>query len=196
MSSVKKLSTFLAYVLRHSPESIELEMDERGWVSVSELIKKINNNSKYSITADELDTLVKEDEKGRYRYNENKTKIKACQGHSIPYVKPEMEYKEPPEYLYHGTTQDAFEKIKRSGFISKMTRHAVHMQEDYTKAWQSATRRRNATPVLLKINAKKMYEEGYVFGCTDNNVWCTDRVPYEYIIDKFYGEKEEDKSCL
>lgn len=192
MSSNKKLSTFLAYILRHCPEDIELKMDERGWVSTSELIKKINNNSKYTITAEQLDELVKEDEKGRYRYNENKTKIKACQGHSIPYVKPEMEYKEPPEYLYHGTTQDALDKIKESGFISKMTRHAVHMQEDSSKAWQSATRRRNATPVLLKINAKKMYEDGYVFGCTDNNVWCTDQVPYKYIIDKIYAGKEED----
>ncbi len=43
-----------------------------------------------------------EDEKQRYSFNEDKTLIRANQGHSIP-VDVELEEVEPPEILFHGT---------------------------------------------------------------------------------------------
>lgn len=93
---------------------------------------------------------IAEDNKGRYRFDEKHEKIKCCQGHSVPWVEPELEYCEPPEFLYHGTTTKALEAIEESGAIKKMKRHAVHMQADISKAWQSAERW-HKTPVVLKI---------------------------------------------
>ena len=74
-----------------------------------------------------LEEIVETDSKGRYRFNDTKTKIKACQGHSIPGVEPELTYGEPPKYLYHGTNTEALGKIENSGYVSKMKRHAVHL---------------------------------------------------------------------
>ena len=74
------------------------------------------------------------------------------------------------------------EKIRNSGFISKMSRHAVHMQPDLQKAWQSARRWRR-TPVVLKIDAERMHREGFSFAVSDNGVWCTERVPTQYILE-------------
>ena len=122
-----------------------------------------------------------EDRKGRYRFSEDGSKIKACQGHSIPWVIPEMEFLAPPAFLYHGTTSAAAEKIRKSGAISKMSRHAVHMQEDPARAWESACRW-HLTPVVLKINAGEMSRSGFVFGKTENDVWCTDSVPIAYVV--------------
>ncbi len=104
------------------------------------------------------------------------SKIKACQGHSIPRVTLELSFEEPPEYLYHGTTTAALEKIRNIGAILKMSRHAVHMQEKPEKAWQSALRWKQE-PVLLMIAAHRMKQDGFVFGKTENAVWCTERVP-------------------
>ena len=129
-----------------------------------------------------------QDSKGRYRFDETMTKIRACQGHSVPWVKPEMEYMEPPEFLYHGTTAAALEKILKSGAILKMSRHAVHMQAQPEKAWQSATRWK-LEPVVLKIDAKRMAQNGAVFGKTSNDVWCTEEVPTEYIVEKLFSVK-------
>ena len=70
-----------------------------------------------------------------------------------------------------------------SGAIQKMSRHAVHMQADPSKAWQSATRW-HLTPVVLKIDAGKMSRSGFVFGKTENDVWCTETVPAEFIIEQ------------
>lgn len=37
-----KISKFLSLVLRHQPETINIELDKNGWVAVDELILKSN----------------------------------------------------------------------------------------------------------------------------------------------------------
>ena len=182
----KNVSIYISYLLRHKPEDIGLEMDNHGWVSVDALINGIKRKGIYSMDKEKLEELVQQDNKGRYRFNENHTKIKACQGHSIPWVEPELDYQEPPAYLYHGTTTTAAEKIMASGAIHKMSRHAVHMQADVQKAWESAVRW-HLTPVVLKIDAKAMHHAGFIFGKTENDVWCTDLVPVEFIAGKIFN---------
>ena len=96
-------SVYLSYLLRHHPEAVNLDMDEHGWVSVSQLIDHVNAAGKYALSPDFLRDIVQTDDKGRYRFSPDGARIKACQGHSIPWVIPEMEWREPPQYLYHGT---------------------------------------------------------------------------------------------
>lgn len=182
----KDVSIYISFLLRHKPEDIGLAMDNHGWVSADDLINGINRKGIYSMDKEKLEELVQQDSKGRYRFNETHTKIKACQGHSIPWVEPELDYQEPPRYLYHGTTTAATEKIMASGAIRKMSRHAVHMQADVQKAWASAVRW-HLTPVVLKIDAKAMYRAGFSFGKTENEVWCTDLIPVEFIAGKIYN---------
>ncbi len=186
MHDNKKMSIYISKILRHEPELIGLSMDKHGWVSAKALIDGINREKKYQLTMEWLREIVAEDEKGRYRFNEDESKIKACQGHSIPWVEPELEYKAPPVYLYHGTTTEALQKIMKSGCILKMKRHAVHMQANEQKAWQSACRWKMKNPVVLKIEAEKMHQDGIAFGISDNEVWCTEKVPICYICEMLY----------
>lgn len=182
-----KLSVFISLLLRHKPEEVGLDMDNHGWVSTKQLIDGINNTKKYKIDMEILREIVATDNKGRYRFNEDETKIKACQGHSVPGVEPELRYGEPPEYLYHGTNTTALQKIEHSGYISKMKRHAVHLYEMEERVWQSAERWK-LTPVVVKINAEKMYKDGFEFGVSDNDVWCVESVPAKYIVDRIYNK--------
>ncbi len=176
------VSIYIAYLLRHHPEAAGLRMDHHGWVATEELIDGINRSEKYTISFEQLQKIVAADKKGRYRFNEDETRIKACQGHSIPWVEPELTVMNPPEFLYHGTTAEASRKIWSSGSIHKMSRHAVHMQADPDQAWQSAERW-HTTPVVLKIAARNMSIDGITFGVSDNGVWCTEDVPVQYIVE-------------
>lgn len=178
MSKYDELSVYLCYLLRHHPEDKGLNMDVHGWVDIDELISKLDN-----VTRDIIDEIVATDKKGRYKIKDNK--IKCCQGHSIPWVEPELEYKEPPKYIYHGTTTVALDKIYKSGHISKMARHAVHTHADVNMAWKSA-KRWNLIPVVLKIDAESMYNDGYKLGVSENQVWCVDEIPIQYIVDTIY----------
>ena len=186
----QQLSKFLCYVLRHEPDEIHLIMDHEGFVNVEQLINNVNEYTSYNLDEDILKEIVDTDSKGRYEYTGGE--IRCVQGHSIPWVDPKPTIKEPPTYLYHGTTMEAFESIKKDGEIKKMKRHAVHMQVDVSKATQSAKRWHSSDPVVLVIDAHAMYVDGYEFGVTKNNVWLTDHVPIKYI--SRYIVMEEFKS--
>ena len=68
-----------------------------------------------------LERIAAEDDKGRYRFNGDHSRIRCCQGHSIPWVSPELTWGPPPKYLYHGTTTAALKKIVADGAITPVS---------------------------------------------------------------------------
>ena len=177
---VTAISRHLCRLLRHEPELARLHMDEHGWVEIRELLEGCD---RYPLTRQLLDRIVAEDDKGRYRISEDGTRIKCCQGHSIPWVKPELREEAPPAVLYHGTTEEAETLIFGSGHIDRMSRHHVHMHGDLSQAWRSARRRKGKRGVVLVIDAEAMAGAGFRFFQSENDVWFTDSVPADYIRD-------------
>lgn len=172
----KKTSKFLSYVLRHHPEIISLNLDENGWASVDELILKSTNDSQ-GFTFEELDEIVETNDKKRFIFNEDKTRIRANQGHSIG-VDLALIPQQPPEFLYHGTAQSNIESILEKG-IEKRNRQHVHLSQDKETATKVGMR--HGKPIMLIVNTKKMSEDGIAFYLSENNVWLTDFVDSKYI---------------
>ena len=177
----QRIAKYLCYLLRHDPDAASLNMDSHGWVNVARLFENVNALGKAHLTPELLQEIVAADDKGRYRFSPDGERIKACQGHSIPWVEPELEQRTPPEYLYHGTTMEALEEIQKSGVILRMSRHAVHLHADENTAWQVAKRRKSKTPVVLKIDAAAMTAADFIFSISENDVWFCERVPTKYI---------------
>ena len=117
-------------------------------------------------------------DKKRFSFNENHTLIRANQGHSID-VDLEFEEKEPPDILFHGTSVNNIDSIKKYG-IKKMKRLHVHLSltEDIAKK----VGERHGKPAIIKINAKQMYEDGVKFYLSENKVWLCDYVDSKYIL--------------
>jgi putative RNA 2'-phosphotransferase len=171
-----QLSKFLSLVLRHKPQALGLTMEQEGWVGVDELIDKAVIAGK-PLTLEVLKKIVREDEKQRYAFNEDETKIRASQGHSID-VDLKLEPADPPEFLYHGTAQRNIESIKHKGLL-RQQRHHVHLSQDRQTAKQVGAR--YGKPVVLAVLAGQMAENGYLFFKSPNNVWLTAEVPAKYI---------------
>lgn len=172
----KKTSKFLSYVLRHHPELINLNLDENGWANVDELIAKSTNDSQ-GFTFEELDEIVETNDKKRFIFNEDKTRIRANQGHSID-INLALISQQPPELLYHGTAQSNIESILEKG-IEKRNRQHVHLSQD--KETANKVGMRHGKPIILIINTQKMSEDGFEFYLSENNVWLTDFVAAKYI---------------
>lgn len=172
----KKTSKFLSYVLRHHPELINLNLDENGWANVDELITKSNNDSQ-GFTFEELDEIVETNDKKRFVFNEDKTRIRANQGHSID-INLALISQQPPEFLYHGTAQSNIESILEKG-IEKRSRQHVHLSQDKETATKVGMR--HGKPIILTVNTEKMFNEGIEFYLSENKVWLTDFVAAKYI---------------
>jgi putative RNA 2'-phosphotransferase len=172
-------SKFLSKVLRHNPEIIGLTIDDEGWADVQELMEKMNVGRFPKFTDKDLDALVEFSDKKRFEFNIDMTKIRACQGHSIPVNLGVMPI-EPPMFLFHGTQEETWRQHIRHEGLKPMNRILVHLSEDRATAIQVATRRKG-TPIILEILSHAMWENGHVFFQASNGVWLTKSVPREYV---------------
>lgn len=173
-----RTSRYISLVLRHKPEAAGITLDEHGWADVGELITGVNRT--HPLTMELLEEIVRTDEKQRYSFNEDRTLIRANQGHSIP-VDVELERLEPPEVLYHGTGKKYVPSIDRQGLLPK-SRLYVHLSADEDTAMKVG--RRHGEPVIYTVQAGKMSTDGYAFFKSANGVWLTKEVPARYLSRK------------
>lgn len=171
----ERISKYISLILRHKPEAIGISLDEHGWANVVELIAGVNQT--HPLTIEVLERIVRTDKKQRYSFNEDKTLIRANQGHSVP-VDVELEKLSPPKVLFHGTGEKYISSIKAQGLIAR-SRLYVHLSADYETAIQVG--KRHGKPVVILIRAEQMAEDGFDFYRSINGVWLTKNVPTAYL---------------
>lgn len=110
MDTLVNLSRYISFILRHRPDTIGLSLDKHGYIDVQDLINGIKENSDFYIDLDILKFIVETDNKKRYSFSEDGTKIRANQGHSVK-VDLELEEVNPPNTLYHGTGKKYLDSI-------------------------------------------------------------------------------------
>ena len=184
-------SKYLALILRHKPELVNVELMEDGWVDLQKLIQNTD------FTLNELENIVKTDKKGRYQISDDKKYIRAVQGHS---KEVNINYKEfiPTKELYHGTSERFLESILKDG-IKKMNRQYVHLSINKDIAMNVG--KRHGKPIVIEINAIEMKNDGYKFFIADNGVILTDHVPTKYftgyfqeVSKKYLNKRKEELS--
>ncbi len=174
--SKNEISKYIALILRHKPDAIDISLDEHGWANVDELVAGIVKT--YSFDRKMLEEIVAEDNKQRYSFNEDHTLIRANQGHSIP-VDVELKKVSPPEILYHGSAVKYEAAIDEQGLLPK-SRLYVHLSNDYETAINVG--KRHGSPVVYRVKSKEMEQDGFDFFLSENGVWLTKAVPTKYLV--------------
>lgn len=175
-SNKTKDSHDLSYLLRHDKTC---KLETGGWRSVDNLVRE------QGFTFEQLCNLVANDPKGRFEFNDDKTKIRALYGHSVPV---EMNYARctPPEILYHGTSMNADASIAEIG-LKPRSRNYVHLTNDHDAALETGAR--HGAPVAIQVKALEMFHEGYEFYNPVGNIWLVREVPPRFI-DSYYVPME------
>ena len=175
--SYEKISKYMSMILRHRPEVIGIHLDEHGWADVDELIEGIAKKKKFN--REILEEIVSTDEKQRYSFNDDKTKIRANQGHSIS-VDLELEPQEPPETLWHGTAEKYVASIEKTG-LRPGNRMYVHLSPDIQTAEKVGSR--HGKPIIYQVKSGEMHRKGFRFYQSVKGVWLTIRVAVEFLIN-------------
>lgn len=170
-----QLSKYVSYILRHNPDEIGVQLNEQGWTDVQNFIEK--SQSKYKFDLDDLQQVVKNNNKKRFEFSNDGKNIRAQQGHTVE-VDLKLPNVEPPKELYHGTATRFLDSIKKEG-LKPMSRHDVHLS--FNKTTAEKVGERHGKVIVLIIDTEKMYQDGFNFQCTANNVWLTQAVPTKYI---------------
>jgi putative RNA 2'-phosphotransferase len=138
-------SKFLSLVLRHRPDVLGIELDAEGWVAVEDLLTACAQQGR-AISREQLDAVVRTNDKQRFAFSADGSRIRANQGHSLP-VDLGLVPVEPPELLYHGTVPRFLDSIRRDG-LTKGHRHHVHLSPDIQMATKVGQRPWKMTTVI------------------------------------------------
>lgn len=172
-----KISKSVSYALRHRPDEFGLKLDAEGWVDIETLTKAVSGNLHFAIGREDLEDIIAASEKKRFEIEGDR--IRATYGHSFE-GKIEFNPVEPPEVLYHGTSERAWEAIKQEG-LKPMNRQYVHLSSDVQTA-RKVGLRHDSRPVILVVDARQMYADGWKFYHSGNDgTWMCEHVPKQYI---------------
>ncbi|GAB2568556.1 RNA 2'-phosphotransferase [Gracilibacillus alcaliphilus] len=172
-----KLSKEISYALRHAPWEYELELDQEGWVSIQQLLTSLQQSDQWTyVTAEDLQRMIELAEKKRYEINAGK--IRAIYGHSVP-MKILKKEAQPPKQLYHGSSPLSTISIKEKGLLP-MARQYVHLAVDLDTAY-SVGKRKNAQPIIWRVDTEKALAEGIKFYRGNEKVWLADEIPYQFL---------------
>ena len=174
-ADLTRISKYMSLILRHKPEVIGIQLDAHGWADVEALLAGIGK--KYTIDREILEEIARSDGKQRYSFNEDKTMIRANQGHSVQ-VDVELPVTQPPETLYHGTAERFSTSIEEQGLLPG-SRLYVHLSSNTETAEKVG--RRHGKPMIYQVDSGQMHRDGYTFYLSANGVWLTKAVPASYL---------------
>ena len=152
------LSKKMSYALRHRPDEFGLDMAPDASVFLDDLSKALGTST------DDILYVVRHDNKGRFTYNPETSRIWCKHGHTIDGVNPDLEIVDSsaddlPGVLYHGTKDHFIKSIMRDG-LRNMDRNFVHLTPSLETA-RSVADRRSGKSVILKVSMDNLLGSGY-----------------------------------
>jgi putative RNA 2'-phosphotransferase len=172
------VSRAVAHALRHAPWIYELELDDAGWVLLTDLVEALRAKGPawHGLSRQDLVTMIETSSKKRYEMAGDR--IRALYGHSVPgrLVKAEAV---PPDVLYHGTSPQAWSAIRTVG-LAPMSRQYVHLSVDRRTAVEVG-HRKSRQPVLLTVGAREAAAAGLRFYRGNELTWLADAVPARFL---------------
>ncbi|WP_049920052.1 RNA 2'-phosphotransferase [Halobiforma nitratireducens] len=175
----RRLSTFLSGALRHFPDDVDLELDDRGWAEYGDLLVAVERTYDW---ADEeaVDAVIAADPNGRFERtdDEARRRVRASYGHSVD-VDLEPTDAPVPDELYHGTAPETLPSIREDG-LRPMSRQQVHLSGSLEAA-RRVGQRHTSDPVVLVVDAGSMLVDGRRIAKRGRETYTTDRVPPKYL---------------
>lgn len=176
MADLKRLSKFLALMLRHEADHFGLQLDVNGFTDLEPVWAEVEKRYGRAYQRQDLADLL-ESEAGRQRYELQGDRIRAMYGHSsVTAVTYERAI--PPELLYHGTTSEAAQAIRTQGLRAQQ-RQYVHLSTSIGRALDVAGR--HGRPVLLIIRALEAHHAGIAFYHPEDQHYLVESLSPEHI---------------
>jgi len=185
-----RLGRIMAGVLRHFPERFDLDMDDKGFVDISQLVDSVKRRRSqfHWLRAHHVTAVVETDPKGRYQIKEEL--LRATYGHSID-VELDFPVDDVPDSLFYPSSQEELDILLETGLLPS-DRKSVHLSHTFKDAMVAGIHRVKE-PIILEIDAKNCMDDGIMIQHAGTTVYITKEVPPKYlkVLDPRPEEEEE-----
>ena len=183
----RRESMFMSKILRHQAINYGLKIRSDGYVEISKLLK-IGSLTK--LTLDDIEKIVAEDNKNRFRISDDKKYIRANQGHSIECVDDDLLLEKILDHTnipvcIHGTDSKALEFIKKEG-LHIMGRNHIHFSSGKLGEEGVISGMRKNCKVFVYIDTEKAMKNGIKFFKSANGVILSPGNWDGYIIPEYF----------
>jgi 2'-phosphotransferase len=194
----------ISQFLRHTAEKEGFKLTPSGGVRLDAFMKL------FSMSFKEVDEYIKKDNKGRFRFLDENDEviplettdystmpvyIKACQGHNDEMsVAPPPKIETPYDICAHSTDVEAWESIKKSCGMNRMSRAHIHFAKGDIDDKQVTSGMRKNRPVKIFCDMKKAMDAGIVFYESENGVLLTvgndkEVLPLDFLKEVYVHDK-------
>ena len=181
------LSRYLCYVLRHNPQDLGIELDERGWTDVTVLLEKLSTVKHVRVNLVELERLALQDK--RQRYSLRGDRIRANEGHTVGSIRLVHEQVEPPPLLFYGLSKEALAPILEAGALepglgTTCIDDRIVLAESAGEADHRSGCAQDEQPHVIVVEAARAARDGIAFYRSESGVYLCPRLPAEYFLDQ------------
>lgn len=171
LKNTSQVSKALSFILRHHAVVMNIPISTTGFVRIDHILaSKIFPLRDYSVAdaVAEIVNIVRKCPKKRFKLgvgveDPRLLYIAANQGHSIAGIQAEMiritSIDQVPTAV-HGTNLEAWEKIKKCGYMSCMNRLHIHFAKGLPQDGQVISGMRTHSQVLLYLDVSKVLDDG------------------------------------
>lgn len=172
------LGRILTGILRHFPDRYHLTMDERGWVSLPQIVRAVSQQHRayHWLRVHHFVAIAETDAKGRYEVRDER--IRATYGHTVE-VALDLPTENVPDQLYYPVTEEEAAIVLEVG-LKPSDRRKVHLSKTAQDAHNAGAVRR-PNPVILEIDARRARTDGLVIMRAGKTVFLVDQVPPVYL---------------
>ncbi|MEO0562826.1 MAG: RNA 2'-phosphotransferase [Chloroflexota bacterium] len=177
----KRLSKFLALMLRHEPDKFGINLDDDGFADAATVFDAIQKRYSAAYSYEDfvrVATTPAQDGKQRYEMDAAGARVRARYGHNQRVTAVTYEQVEPPAVLYHGAPSHVIDAIRAEG-LTAQARQYVHMATTTERAVSVGAR--HGKPVLLIVRAADAHADGVAFYRADDEHYLAAAVPPAYI---------------
>jgi putative RNA 2'-phosphotransferase len=183
------LSRYLCYVLRHNPQDLGIELDERGWTDMTVLLERLSTVKRVRVSLGELERLALGDR--RRRYSIEGDRIRANEGHTLPAVRLVNErVVEPPQLLFYGLSKEALDPILKAGALEPGAGGApgsdgrILLTESASEADRRSGCSPEEQPYIVVVEAARAAQNGIAFWRSEQGHYLCERLPMDYFLDQ------------
>lgn len=155
-----RVSKTMAFLLRHRPDVGGLVPDEEGFVAIEALADALGKLLRTAVDPGAIRAIAEGGAVRRFELTDGR--IRAIRkGEERRAQEPRR--CQPPDILYHATTDDQVDRVRTTGVLSAGSDRHVFLSSDEAHAWRVAHRLPGGAPQVLYVDAARARRHGVRF---------------------------------